>query len=69
MSPDPHSAYIAFEGDRRIASGDLREVARAAKQTLDRRDDASILVFDDASSGPIEIDFRGTVERGSGAAA
>jgi uncharacterized protein len=62
MSPDPHVAYIAFEGDRRIASGDLREVARAAKQTLDRRDDASILVFDGASSGPIEIDFRGSVE-------
>ena len=62
MSPDPHSAYIAFEGDRRIASGDLREVARAAKQMLDRREDASILVFDGASSGPIEIDFRGTVE-------
>ena len=62
MSPDPYSACIAFEGDRRIASGDLREVARAAKQTLDRRDDASILVFDDATSGPIEIDFRGSVE-------
>jgi uncharacterized protein len=62
MSPEPHGAYIAFEGDRRIASGDLREVARAAKQTLDRRDDASILVFDDASSDPIEIDLRGTVE-------
>jgi hypothetical protein len=57
-----HNAYIAFEGDRRIASGDLREVARAAKQTLDRRDDVSILVFDDAGSGPIEIDFRGTVQ-------
>jgi uncharacterized protein len=62
MNPDPHGAYIAFEGDRRITSGDLREVARAAKQTLDRRDDASILVFDCASSGPIEIDFRGSVE-------
>src|ERR1700735_13638 len=62
MSAEP--AYIAFEGDRRIASGDLREVARAAKQTLDRRPDASILVFDDASSGPIEIDFRGTVDEG-----
>jgi uncharacterized protein len=57
-----HNAYIAFEGDRRIASGDLREVARAAKQTLDRHDDVSILVFDDAGSGPIEIDFRGTVQ-------
>ena len=62
MSPEPHGAFIAFEGERRIASGDLREVARAAKQTLDQRDDASILVFDDASSGPIEIDFRGTIE-------
>src|ERR1700733_1280420 len=62
MNPEPHSAYIAFEGDRRIASGDLYEVARAAKQMLDRRDDTSILVFDDASSGPVEIDFRGTVE-------
>jgi hypothetical protein len=62
MSPDPPSAYIVFEGDRRVASGDLREVARAAKQTLDRRDDVSILVFDGATSGPIEIDFRGTVE-------
>jgi hypothetical protein len=61
MSPEPHGACIAFEGDRRIASGDLREVARVAKQTLNRREDASILVFD-ASSGPIEIDFRGTVE-------
>ena len=62
MSPHLPRAYIAFESDRRIASGDLREVARAAKQTLDRRDDASILVFDDATSGPIEIDFRGSVE-------
>jgi uncharacterized protein len=60
--PEPHSAFIAFEGDRRIASGDLREVARAAKRTLDQRDDAPILVFDEAGSGPIEIDFRGTVE-------
>jgi uncharacterized protein len=62
MNPEAHSAYIAFEGDRRIASGDLYEVARAAKQVLDRRDDTFILVFDDASSGPVEIDFRGTVE-------
>ena len=62
MSREPGGAYIAFDRDRRIASGDLREVARVAKQTLGRRHDASILVFDDTSSGPIEIDFRGTVE-------
>ena len=48
--------------DRRIAAGDLREVARAAKQLLDRRNDASILVFDGRTSEPVDIDFRGTVD-------
>ncbi len=53
---------IAFEGDRSIATGDLRDVARAAKQTLDRRQDASVLVFDGMTGGPIDLDFRGTVD-------
>jgi hypothetical protein len=53
---------IAFEGDRCIAAGGLREVARAAKQTLDRRKDASVLVFDGMTGGPIDLDFRGTVD-------
>jgi hypothetical protein len=61
MNPGPEVAYIAFEGDRYIASGDLRDVARAAKEVLDRRKDATILVFDGLTSGPIDIDFRGTV--------
>jgi hypothetical protein len=61
MNPGPDIAYIAFDGDRRIASGDLREVARAAKDLLDRRKDAAILVFDGVTSGPVDIDFRGTV--------
>ena len=62
MNPASETAYIAFEGDRRIASGDLREVARAAKETLERRKDASVLVFDGTTSGPIEIDFRGSID-------
>jgi uncharacterized protein len=61
MNPASDIAYIAFEGDRCIASGDLRDVARAAKQSLDRRKDATIVVFDGSTSGPIEIDFRGSV--------
>jgi len=56
------AAYVAFEGDRRIASGELRDVARAARQMLDRRKDASILVFDGRTSAPVEIDFRGSVD-------
>ena len=61
MNPGPDVAYIAFDGDRRIAGGDLREVVRTAKELLDRRKDAAILVFDGVTSGPVDIDFRGTV--------
>src|SRR5271166_6628277 len=53
--------FIAFEGDRCIASGDLRTVARAAKETLDRRNDIAVLVFDGRTSAPTEIDFRGSL--------
>jgi hypothetical protein len=61
MNPGSDITTIAFEGDRHIASGDLREVARAAKETLDQHKDASILVFDGSTSRPIDIDFRGTI--------
>src|SRR5438045_8651785 len=54
-------SFIAFAGDRCIASGGLGMVARAAKATLDRHKDAQILVFDD-DSGPIDLDLRGSVE-------
>jgi uncharacterized protein len=58
-SSDP--AFIAFDGDRRIAAGDLREVARAAKQTLDRHSDISVLIFDGVTSQAVDLDFRGSV--------
>ena len=61
MESASHIPYIAFEGDRCIASGDLRMVARAAKETLDRHKEAAVLVFD-SSSGLVEIDFRGSVD-------
>jgi uncharacterized protein len=56
------AAYIAFDGDRHIASGDLHAVARAAKQTLDRDKEASVLIFDGVTSGPVDLDFRGSLE-------
>ncbi len=55
----PHC--IAFEGDRRVASGALRDVARLARQAFDRGD-AAILIFDAETSQPVEIDFRGTAD-------
>lgn len=60
MNPQA-AAYIAFDGDRAIAAGNLREVARAAKERLERRKDAAILIFDAETSAPIDIDFRGGV--------
>jgi uncharacterized protein len=62
MNAGSDAPYIAFEGHRCIASGDLRDVVRAAKETLDRRKEASILIFDGMTGGPIDIDFRGTIE-------
>jgi hypothetical protein len=54
------SSCTAFAGHARIGSGPLAEVALAAKAAIDRGDQAPLLVFDDATSRPIEIDFRGT---------
>jgi hypothetical protein len=62
MNSGSDTAYIAFVGDHCIATGDLRDVARAAKEILERRQDSSVLVFDGRTSGPVEIDFRGTVD-------
>jgi uncharacterized protein len=62
MTAAPNPAYIAFAGDRRIASGDLRDIARSAKRTLDQNGDAQLLIFDGKTSGPIEIDFRGSID-------
>ena len=61
MNPQPDAAYIAFEGDRCIASGDLGEVARAAKQALDRNETA-VAVFDGRTSAPVELDLRGSLQ-------
>ena len=62
MNPAPDAAYIAFEGDRCVASGDLREVARSAKQAIGRQPHAAILIFNGRTSAMVDVDFRGSVE-------
>ncbi len=52
----------AFEGTRRIASGELEPVALKTKEVLDRGERAPVLIFDDATSELVEVDFRGTAE-------
>ncbi|TWC00826.1 hypothetical protein FBZ93_10498 [Bradyrhizobium macuxiense] len=55
-------AYVVFENEHRIAAGDLPEVARTAKQLLDQRKDATVLVFNGRTSALVDIDFRGSVD-------
>ena len=54
----------AFEGPRRIASGLLLDVAPAAKAAVDRTasepQPPAVLVFEDATSEVLELDWRGT---------
>lgn len=59
--PDVPSC-TAFEGNRCIASGDLLDVAKKAKEIIDQEEQASVLIFDDLTSELIEVDFRGTIE-------
>jgi hypothetical protein len=49
----------AFEGTNCIASGELAQVALKVKEAIDRGGRAAVLIFDDATSEPIEVDFRG----------
>ncbi|MBC7683274.1 MAG: DUF2239 family protein, partial [Ferruginibacter sp.] len=55
----------AFEGDRCIAAGVLRDVAICAKAAADLAADSPaprpLLVFADASSETMELDWRGTL--------
>ena len=62
MTTAANPTYVAFEGDRRIASGSLREVARTARAALDRHSHASILVFDVQTSALVDLDLRGSVD-------
>ena len=50
----------AFAGMRCVAAGPLEQVAAKAKEVIDHGERAPVLIFDDGTSQPIEVDFRGT---------
>jgi hypothetical protein len=52
----------AFEGFRRVASGDLRQAALKAKEAIDQGTSEPVLIFDDRTGEVIEVDYRGTAE-------
>jgi len=63
MTLQEKSACTAFAGLRMIATGNLIEVALQTKQHLDSGEEEPILIFDDETSDPIEIDFRGPIDK------
>jgi len=61
MSHDePLSLYTSFDGHRRIASGPLETVALAVKQAVESGALGPVLIFDDTTGRPIDIDTRGS---------
>lgn len=54
--------YTAFEGHRRIANGSLRANALAARKALAAQSAGPVLVFDDQTGRPAEVDTRGSEE-------
>jgi hypothetical protein len=50
----------AFKGARCIAAGELADVALKAKAAVDQGE--QVMIFDDATSEAIEVDFRGSAE-------
>ncbi len=52
--------FTAFEGERRLISGSLAEVALAVKEASDRRPSGSILIFDNSTGRAIDLDLRGS---------
>jgi uncharacterized protein len=62
MAPDLSHPCRAFAGTTQIASGSLAEVAARAKAFVDAGSQAPLLVFDDETGAPIDLDLRGSAE-------
>jgi hypothetical protein len=56
-------SWTVFEGQKRIATGEIAKVIKKAARVLQKRAEAPVLVFDDATGKIVEIDFRGTPQQ------
>ncbi|MEO8810973.1 MAG: DUF2239 family protein [Rhodanobacter sp.] len=56
----PESTCIAFDGYKLIAMGELASVAAATRRAMDGGAQGQVLIFDERSSHPVELDLRGT---------
>ena len=53
--------FTAFEGQRRLASGPLAEIARAAKRA-EQHASEPIAIFSDVTGRVVDLDLRGSTE-------
>ncbi len=54
------ASCTAFAGTKRLATGNLEQVALAVKAAIDGGESSLVLVFDDSTSAVIDLDLRGT---------
>jgi len=59
-SVTPSISYTSFQGHRRLASGAPHVVALAVKLATEQGSTKPILVFDDATGRPVDLDTHGT---------
>jgi hypothetical protein len=54
--------YTAFAGESQIASGLIEQVLRTLKQSFDKGETATILVFEDRTGRQVDFDLRGSLD-------
>lgn len=59
MTEPTQISCTAFVGRKNIAKGTLAHVVAIVKETLNDKEFAQLLIFDDFTGKPIDIDFRG----------
>jgi hypothetical protein len=62
MNTHDDALCTAFAGTRCIATGSLGEVAAATKQLLDSGEPATLHVFHNGTSEPLDLDLRGSLQ-------
>jgi len=62
MRPTRETECTAFSGTQKIARGNVVDVIPAVKAFFEKSGESPVLLFDNTTSAPIEIDFRGSTE-------
>ncbi|WP_341347597.1 DUF2239 family protein [Paenibacillus sp. FSL H3-0469] len=57
-----HAYCTAFLGVEAVASGSLQHVVATVKRTLSDSELARVLIFDDSTGKPIDVDYHGTTD-------